>query len=110
MNTVELNNTILLVGGFDRGVDWSWWVEKLSTHTPKIIMCSGENGEKIQQLILNHKIKTQCIWYANLKLAVDAAKHAAKPGDYVLLSPGAPSFDAFDNYQHRGQKFIQWLN
>jgi len=110
MNTLDLSCTILLVGGYDRGVDWLWWVKKVAEKTPKMIVCSGENGEKIQQLILNHKIKTQCICHANLKLAVEAAKHSAEPGDYVLLSPGAPSFDAFDNYQHRGQQFVLWLN
>ncbi len=120
MSTVDLSRTILLVGGFDRGVDWSWWVEQLTSHTPKMIICSGQNGEKIQQLILNHQkkaqcikaqcIKIQCMYQDNLKPAVEAAKQAAKPGDFVLLSPGAPSFDAFDNYQQRGQQFIQWLN
>ena len=75
-----------------------------------MIICSGANGEKIRQLILNHQIKTQCIWKGNLQSAVETAKQAAIAGDCVLLSPGAPSFDAFDNYQHRGQQFTQWLN
>ncbi len=110
MNTLDLSRTILLVGGFDRGVDWVWWVEKLLERAPKMIVCSGENGEKIQQLILSYKIETQCVKQASLKLAIEFAKQAAESGDCVLLSPGAPSFDAFDNYQQRGQKFIQWLN
>ena len=110
MNTVDLSHTILLIGGFDRGVDWSWWVNKLTQQAPKMIICSGANGEKIRQLILNHQIKTQCIWKGNLQSAVETAKQAAIAGDCVLLSPGAPSFDAFDNYQHRGQQFTQWLN
>lgn len=110
MSTVDLQHTILLVGGFDRGVDWSWWVDKLTDAAPKMIICSGDNGEKIQQLILNRQIKTQCIYQASLKLAVEAAQQAARAGDCVLLSPGAPSFDAFDNYQQRGQQFIQWIN
>jgi UDP-N-acetylmuramoylalanine--D-glutamate ligase len=110
MGTVELSRTILLVGGYDRGVDWSWWVEKLVEQAPKMIVCSGENGKKIQQLILNSQIKTQCIWVTKLELAVEKAQQAAETGDTVLLSPGAPSFDAFDNYQHRGEQFIQWLN
>lgn len=115
MATVNLSRTILLVGGFDRGVDWSWWASKLTEQAPKMIICSGENGEKIQQLILNQQKKSQCIKFqcirvATLKLAVKKAKQAAQSGDAVLLSPGAPSFDAFDNYQHRGEQFIQWLN
>ena len=107
--TVAAHRTLLLVGGYDRGLDWQWWVESISQEPPKAIICSGANGEKIADLILNHGIKTQCIKQASLKSAVEQAKRMAEPGDVVLLSPGAPSFDAFNDYQHRGQQFIQWI-
>lgn len=109
MATVDPKHTILLVGGFDRGVDWSWWVAGLSDAAPKMIICSGQNGEKIHRLILNQGIQSQCMYTAELKDAVAAAKRAAQSGDSVLLSPGAPSFDAFKDYQHRGDCFLQWL-
>ncbi|MCX7553935.1 UDP-N-acetylmuramoyl-L-alanine--D-glutamate ligase [Marinicella sp. S1101] len=109
MGTVDLSRTILLVGGFDRGVDWQWWVEAIEERPPQLIICSGENSKKIHQLVLNQQIKTQCIKQPSLKQAVKYAKEQAQPGDTVLLSPGAPSFDAFDDYQHRGQKFSQWI-
>ena len=107
--TVVAHRTLLLVGGYDRGLDWSWWVESISQKPPKAIICSGANGEKIADLILNHGIKTQCIKQASLQSAVEQAKRMSEPGDVVLLSPGAPSFDAFNDYQHRGQQFIQWI-
>ena len=107
--TVDPKHTILLIGGFDRGVDWSWWVDALHQNAPKMIICSGQNGEKIHRLILNQGIQSQCIYTAELKSAVAAAKQAAKPGDSVLLSPGAPSFDAFKDYQQRGDCFLQWV-
>ena len=107
--TVAAHRTLLLVGGYDRGLDWQWWVESISQEPPKAIICSGANSEKIADLILNHGIKTQCIKQASLKSAVEQAKRMAEPGDVVLLSPGAPSFDAFNDYQHRGQQFIQWI-
>lgn len=110
MQTVDCAKTILLVGGFDRGVDWQWWVEKIAANPPKAIICSGQNGQKIQHLILNQELKTQCIGEPTLQQAVIMAKQIMLPGDTVLLSPGAPSFDAFDNYQHRGQQFLQWIN
>ncbi|MGJ8664138.1 MAG: UDP-N-acetylmuramoyl-L-alanine--D-glutamate ligase [Marinicella sp.] len=109
LSTIAYHQTILLVGGFDRGVDWDWWVEAITDMPPKMIICSGANGKKIHQIILNHGIKTQCIWQPNLKSAVKMAQQQAISGDYVLLSPGAPSFDAFENYQHRGQQFEQWI-
>jgi UDP-N-acetylmuramoylalanine--D-glutamate ligase len=41
----------------------------------------------------------------DLKEAVSIAGALSKPGDTVLFSPGCPSFDAFDNYKNRGNKF-----
>ena len=43
----------------------------------------------------------------------DAVKHAksiAKPGDFVLFSPGYKSFDMFQNFEHRGEVFKQLVN
>jgi len=42
----------------------------------------------------------------SLEGAVRRAAELAKPGDTVLLSPACASFDMFENYEHRGQTFI----
>ena len=40
-----------------------------------------------------------------LEAAVTSAARQAQPGDTVLLSPAAASFDQFRDYEHRGQAF-----
>lgn len=42
---------------------------------------------------------------ASLADAVRLAAGLARPGDAVLLSPGCASFDAFENFEHRGREF-----
>ncbi len=42
---------------------------------------------------------------ADLEDAVRRAAAAAAPGEVVLLSPACASFDAFENYEARGDRF-----
>ena len=37
--------------------------------------------------------------------AIDAARDAAESGDIVILSPACTSFDAFPNFEVRGNTF-----
>jgi UDP-N-acetylmuramoylalanine--D-glutamate ligase len=42
---------------------------------------------------------------ADLEDAVGRAAAAARPGEVVLLAPACASFDAFENFERRGERF-----
>ena len=43
-------------------------------------------------------------------LAISVAKNLAKPGYNVLFSPATSSFDLFNGFEERGDKFIEIVN
>jgi UDP-N-acetylmuramoylalanine--D-glutamate ligase len=42
---------------------------------------------------------------ADMDKAVALAARAAEPGDVVLLAPGGTSYDAYRDFEERGQEF-----
>ena len=101
--------TVLLLGGYDRGIDWSDFAVSIHDEPPKMVLCSGQNGTMIADVLRSHEVETQIQHCVDLQSAVKLAQKNAEKGDCVLLSPGAPSYDAFDNYQARGLAFLQWI-
>jgi UDP-N-acetylmuramoylalanine--D-glutamate ligase len=96
------NPTILILGGVDKGNDYTL-IEELITDKVKAIVCMGTDNKKI---IDAFKGKVAVIEETNSASAavLTAFKLAAK-GDTVLLSPACASFDLFKNYEDRGTQF-----
>ena len=94
--------TIWIVGGVDKGNDYSELAE-LVAQKVKSIVCLGEDNQKI---IDAFKGKVEVIVEANTAYeAVAFAYQLARKDETVLLSPACASFDLFANYEDRGQQF-----
>ncbi|MEP6926552.1 MAG: UDP-N-acetylmuramoyl-L-alanine--D-glutamate ligase [Ginsengibacter sp.] len=94
--------TILILGGVDKGNDYSF-IKDLVKEKVKAIVCMGIDNRKIHEAFGNEvelMVNTD-----NTKDAVQAAFHFANKGDAVLLSPACASFDLFKNYEDRGNQF-----
>ncbi len=99
---------VLLVGGHDRGVDWSDFAAAMRQQAPAAIVTLGQNGPRIHALLTAMAAEGQFALFAAVDLA-DAMSQARSAlgaaGGVVLLSPGAPSFGAYRDYTERGRHF-----
>jgi len=95
-------NTIWIVGGVDKGNDYSSLIP-LVKEKVKAIVCLGENIESIKNSFENTGV--EMLYASDMKEAVNLSYSSALKGDAVLLSPACASFDLFENYEHRGYEF-----
>ena len=95
----------VIVGGHERGLDWSAFVERCRTAPPQAVICQGANGPRIAAALDAGGVGARCERVADLAAAVAAAYALTPPDGVVLLSPGAPSFDQFHDYAERGRAF-----
>jgi UDP-N-acetylmuramoylalanine--D-glutamate ligase len=109
LQTMDRAKTTLLVGGYDRGHDWSDFVKSLCDSPPNLLIISGQNAADIDQLLKTMNSTFDYLVCDNLKQAISVAQNKSKTGDTILLSPGAPSFDQFDSYIARGDYFVKEL-
>ncbi|NOZ67870.1 MAG: UDP-N-acetylmuramoyl-L-alanine--D-glutamate ligase [Deferribacteres bacterium] len=96
-----LENVILIMGGTDKGGDFSSLRELVRTKV-KCLILMGEAGEKIFRALGG---ETETHMVAGLAEAVELSLSRASSGDVVLLSPGCASFDMFEDFADRGRKF-----
>lgn len=95
--------TILILGGVDKGNDYSLIMD-LVKEKVKAIVCLGVDNKKIHDAF-DKEVKV--VDTASAEEAVSTAFSLGNPGDAVLLSPACASFDLFKNYEDRGTQFKQ---
>ena len=99
-------NTVLLLGGKDKGYDYDKLFAFLQTSAVTHAVLYGENRWRLLESAQKAEMQNVSLC-ENMELAVYIAKNTAKSGDTVLLSPASASFDAFSGYEERGDKFAQ---
>jgi UDP-N-acetylmuramoylalanine--D-glutamate ligase len=94
--------TILVLGGVDKGNDYSLLMDMVKEKV-KAIVCLGLDNQKIHAAF--DGVVPVIVDTASAQEAVTAAFSYSEKGDVVLLSPGCASFDLFKNYEDRGTQF-----
>jgi len=98
------NPVILILGGVDKGNDYSM-LNDLVKAKVKAIICLGTDNKKIIRAF-GGMVET-ILEAKSAKEAVAQSYKLGKKGDTVLLSPACASFDMFENYEDRGTQFKQ---
>ncbi len=96
--------TVWIVGGIDKGNDYSQLFDLVKTKV-KAIVCLGTDNSKILQAFKHLGI--DIVETQSMEDAVRSSYYLAKKGETVLLSPACASFDLFENYEDRGHQFKQ---
>ncbi|MCF8363337.1 MAG: UDP-N-acetylmuramoyl-L-alanine--D-glutamate ligase [Prolixibacteraceae bacterium] len=94
--------TVWIVGGVDKGNDYSELTE-LVKEKVRAIICLGKDNTKIVNAFAG--VVPDIVETESMQHAVKSAYFMAEKGDVVLLSPACASFDLFNNYEERGKMF-----
>lgn len=100
LSALDVSKCVLILGGYDKGVSYAPLAE--ATRGLRGAVLCGANADKIESAIKNN---TQIKKATRLEDAVMLAVEMARKGDAVLLSPASASFDMFNSYKEREQKF-----
>jgi len=101
--------TVAIVGGQRKDVSLDECAIFLARRC-RVVICMGERGPDFAEAVRQcgagfQSVKTNVV--AALPDAVRFAHAETKPGEIVLFSPGAPSFDQYPNFTARGRHFTE---
>lgn len=97
---------VLIAGGFDRGQDHAPLVHRLAGCTDvAAVVAVPPSGERLAAQLRAIPGTPPVVDAADLDDAVGLARDRARPGGVVLLSPAAPSYGPFHDFEERGDAF-----
>lgn len=104
---------VLIIGGYDRHLAIDKLVVTIKEHADDIrsLLLIGESAQRVAEELsradyTNFKISPA----TTMEQVVIEAEALAQSGDSVVLSPGFPSFDMFQNFEDRGLQFKKEVN
>jgi UDP-N-acetylmuramoylalanine--D-glutamate ligase len=98
-----LPNSILIAGGMNKGLSYKEFAQAIEKYPKEVYFLMGDATLEIEKFM--HKIDKVKGCYDNLEKLLEDVKKVVQDGDVILFSPGATSFNLFQNEFDRGRKF-----
>ncbi|EPC48125.1 UDP-N-acetylmuramoyl-L-alanyl-D-glutamate synthetase, partial [Lacticaseibacillus paracasei subsp. paracasei Lpp123] len=109
--TVALNAfdqpIVWLAGGLDRGLPMDALTPLVKKHVKSMVVF-GQTAPLMAKIAKDAGVPVQTT--ENVMTAVPLAYEVSRPGDVILLSPAAASWDQYPNFEVRGDDFIKAVN
>jgi UDP-N-acetylmuramoylalanine--D-glutamate ligase len=102
---LETQPVVWIAGGKDKGLDFGELEGALGG--VRIALLIGAAAPRLEAA-LRGKVRTETV--GTLEAAVSRAAEVAEPGDVVLLSPACASFDQFEGFEHRGERYRELVH
>ncbi len=99
----------IIVGGYDRGVDWGVFAERMASDPPVAVITMGQNGPRIHERLkpLAQNRHFSLLEAGEMEDALRLGRAVLDNEGVILLSPGAPSFPRYTDYVERGRHFAK---
>lgn len=99
---------LLLAGGLDRGDNFEDLLPVFRKHV-KGIFTFGETNQKLSEIATQAGVELVSV-HETVSECVKAAFAVSQENDVIVLSPACASWDAYTDYQERGEDFISAIN
>ena len=106
LNALPETDTVL-IGGMDRGISYAPLLDYLADSPVPHIILMSDSGKRIMEEAAERPaaLRDRLYYAEDLELAVALAKGLTAPGKICLLSPAAASYNAYKNFEERGNHF-----
>ncbi len=98
---------VYLLGGSDKHLDFAPLIQLMLKRSPRLVFLPGTATIKMIAALRHKKFRGQFVTAASMSEAVRQAVRLVRPGEDVVLTPGAASFGLFRHEFDRGEQFIK---
>jgi UDP-N-acetylmuramoylalanine--D-glutamate ligase len=93
----------LILGGFDRSLDYSALIEFLGESSVRNFIFMGKAGNRMYEEFIAAGVRGKYLFRAaSMQEVIGIARRVTRQGSICLLSPAAASYDTYKNFEERG--------